>query len=189
MLLDAPAPAAPAPLGAPSNATGIEWIPAIGVDGAAFPIEKMAAHRSGQLHQAVSVFVFDGANLLLQRRAAGKYHCGGLWANTCCSHPHWGEAPAAAAHRRLREELGVSLAVRPTGVLEYRAAVTAGLIEHERVHIFRADGAPALALNPIEVDAVAWAPVAQIMADAHARPHAYTPWFRIYLARWDELGL
>src|SRR3954468_11389591 len=68
--------------------------------------EKMAAHRSGALHRAFSVFVFDGdGRVLLQRRARGKYHSGGLWSNTCCGHPLPGEDVAAGGRRRLREEM------------------------------------------------------------------------------------
>ena len=76
-------------------------IPAIAADESLYPIEKIEAHRLGVLHQAVSIFVFCGADLLVQRRAAGKYHCGGLWANSCCSHPHWGETLQDCAERRL----------------------------------------------------------------------------------------
>ena len=66
-------------------------IPAIAEDGTLYPVEKMAAHRAGQQHLAISVFVFSQNRLLLQQRAASKYHCPGKWANTCCTHPHWGE--------------------------------------------------------------------------------------------------
>lgn len=165
-------------------------IPGIDRDGALYPIEKMAAHRAGALHLAVSVFVFDGPRLLIQQRAAGKYHCPGLWANSCCSHPHWGEAPAVGARRRLAEELGLDLAVTPGGVLTYRADVGDGLTEHERVHMFRAESAGAQARpNPAEVMDVRWATPADLAREAAAEPARFAPWFRIYLRRWDELGL
>ena len=45
--------------------------------------------------------------LLLQRRAFKKYHSGGLWTNTCCSHPRPGENVSEAAVRRLEEEMGL----------------------------------------------------------------------------------
>ena len=99
----------------------------------------MQAHRSGQLHLAVSVFLFCGDEMLIQRRAIGKYHCGGLWANSCCTHPHWGETLAAAARRRMWEELGVWLRLSAGATLTYRARVGKGLIEHERVQLFRAE--------------------------------------------------
>ncbi|MFN3614407.1 MAG: isopentenyl-diphosphate Delta-isomerase [Rubrimonas sp.] len=163
-------------------------IPAIDAEGRFTPVEKMDAHRRGVLHQAISVFVTDGDRLLIQRRAAAKYHCGGLWANTVCSHPHFGEDPAAAAARRLREELGVEgLPLTATGVFDYRADVGGGLTEHERVHMFRADadaGALVLHPDPAEVDATRWISRAGLLAELAAHPAAFTPWFRIYLARW-----
>lgn len=167
-------------------------IPGIGPAGALYPIGKMAAHRAGAFHLAVSVFVFDGDDLLIQQRAAGKYHCALQWANTCCSHPHWGEPPAAAAARRLREELGLSVPLTPADIVDYRAEVTDGLIEHERVHVFRAEvqrAALRLAPDPAEVAATRWADRRALQAEAHAAPERFAPWFRIYLDRWEELGL
>jgi isopentenyl-diphosphate delta-isomerase len=167
-------------------------IPAIAEDGSLHPVDKMDAHRLGILHQAISVFVFSGDELLIQRRAAGKYHCAGQWANSCCTHPHWGEDGQAAANRRLHEELGFSLPLRPTRRLTYAAPVTDGLFEHEQVEVFRGDivrGAIPFRLNPDEVAAVGWATPTALQRDLQRRPQDFTPWFRIYLARWDELGL
>ena len=93
-------------------------IPAIAADGSLFPIGKLEAHRLGQKHLAVSVFVFAGEQLLIQRRADGKYHCGGQWANTCCTHPHWGESPADCARRRLMRRGGPR--ARPPGLRHRR---------------------------------------------------------------------
>jgi isopentenyl-diphosphate Delta-isomerase len=166
-------------------------IPAIAGDGALYPIDTMEAHRKGALHLAVSVFVMSGDALLIQRRALTKYHCGGMWANTCCSHPHWGEAPADSAHRRLREELGVGLALSARNVIDYKAEVTNGLWEHERVHVFRGDGAidMPLVLDPAEVLETRWATLDELRRDVRRHPQVHAPWFRIYLERWDELGL
>lgn len=167
-------------------------IQAIGADGHHFPIDKLAAHQAGQLHVAISVFVFDAAGrLLLQQRAAGKYHCASQWANSCCSHPAWGERPAAGAHRRLLEELGVHARLTPVGVYEYRADVTNDLIEHERVHLFVGRVANTLRIvpNPDEVAAVRWAHVADVQREARATPDVFTPWFRLYLQHWRALGL
>ena len=99
--------------------------------------EKLAVHRSGALHRAFSVFAFnDAGELLLQRRALGKYHSGGLWTNTACGHPRPGEATVDAARRRLREEMGIECGeLRPAGVYRYRAEI-ADLIENELDHLF-----------------------------------------------------
>ena len=63
------------------------------VDGDLVPLDKLDVHRRGLRHPAVSVFLLDGDRFLIQRRALGKYHTPGLWANACCTHPLWGEAP------------------------------------------------------------------------------------------------
>ena len=169
-----------------------QLIPAIAADGSFYPIEKMDAHRRAVQHLAVSVFVFSDDELLLQRRAESKYHCGGLWANTCCTHPYWNESEAASAERRLREEMGLSLDLKAGAVIEYSAAVSDGLWENERVQIFhaRVDRRKTVPiLNPEEVSHARWASVSSIRADMVRDPGAYAPWFRIYMARWSELGL
>lgn len=154
--------------------------------GALAPVEKLEAHRRGLRHKAVSVFVLHGDEVLIQRRALGKYHTPGLWANTCCTHPRWGEAPDACARRRLAEELGVEgLALKPRGQVEYRADVGGGLIEHEVVDVFVTEVARRVAVrpNPDEVMAVDWAPREALRARIRKNPAAYTPWLRIYLER------
>ena len=168
-------------------------IPAIGRDGAMFPIDKLDAHRTGQKHLAVSVFVFSGDRLLIQQRAAGKYHCAGQWANTCCTHPHWGETPERCAMRRLREELGIELPLTERAVVEYRADVTDGLVEHERVHIFEGELVGSLPLpatfDSDEVQALRWISLDALRDEAVRQPDRISPWLRVYLARWDDLLL
>jgi len=167
-------------------------IPAISADGRLYKIEKLAAHQQGVLHPAISVFVFDGERLLIQRRAAGKYHCAGLWANTCCSHPHWGESMEDAAARRMIEELGCSAPLAAIGETEYRADVGDGLIEHERVSLFRGKARAdtiQMRLNPEEVAQTRWVTIPDLKAQVGARPEHFAPWLRIYLDRWNTLGL
>ena len=154
------------------------------VDGELKPVEKLEVHRKGLRHKAVSVFVLDGENVLLQRRALTKYHTPGLWANTCCTHPEWGEAPAACAVRRLREELGIEHlypAFRDT--VEYRADVGNGLIEHEVVDIFTAIAERKMKVspNPEEVAQVEWVGFYDLTAEVARRPERFVPWLRIYL--------
>src|SRR3954466_133771 len=115
--------------------------------------EKMDVHPRGVLHRAFSVFVFDGeGRLLMQRRAAGKYHSPGLWSNTACGHPRPGEPTDAAARRRLSDELGVTCGeLRPAGVLRYRTEL-GELVENEVDHLLvtRVDDAPRP--DPAEVE-------------------------------------
>jgi isopentenyl-diphosphate delta-isomerase len=175
----------------PKDAAMPDYIPAWTEDGRYAQVEKLDAHRRGLRHPAVSVFVLDGAGAtLLQRRAAGKYHCAGLWANACCTHPFWDEDPAIAANRRMGEELGASLPLRHAGQIEYRADVGGGMTEHEVVEMFVAVADPAtlvLAPDPAEVSQTRWAPIDALCADARANPHDYAPWLRIYLA--EHCGL
>lgn len=160
------------------------------VDGVLTPVEKLAAHRMGLRHKAVSVFVMDGPRVLLQKRAAGKYHTPGLWTNTCCTHPAWDEPPAACAVRRLGEELGITgLSLGHRGQVEYRAEVGGGLVEHEVVEIFTADTDATLSFepNPDEVEEVRWCAIGTLRDEIAARPGDFTPWLRIYLAQHSEM--
>jgi isopentenyl-diphosphate delta-isomerase len=147
-------------------------------------VEKLAVHQRGLRHKAISVFVMDGDRVLIQQRAAAKYHTPGLWANTCCTHPAWEERDPDCAQRRLSQELGITgLALRHVGQVAYRADVGGGLTEDEVVQVFTAQAGPdlALALNPDEVQATRWAALADLRAEIAAEPARFTPWLRIYL--------
>lgn len=161
-----------------------EMIPAW-VDGLLTQVEKLEVHRRGLRHKAVSVFVMRGREVLLQRRALAKYHTPGLWANTCCTHPGWGEDPLQCAARRLREELGITgLALQRSGGIEYRADVGAGLIEHEVVDVFSAPAPASLTIRPDpgEVMEARWVNLDTLAAEVATTPERFTPWLRIYLA-------
>ncbi len=161
--------------------------PVILVDAHDQPIglaEKMAAHESGALHRAVSVFAFDASDaLLVQRRANGKYHSGGLWSNSACTHPRVGESPAEAAARCLREELGLeSEMLAPAGWFIYRAQVSPSLVEHELDHVFvaRVNASP----EPNAEEVAEWraVPIAQVEAELADAPERFTAWFALALA-------
>lgn len=165
-----------------------DLIPAF-VDGVLTPVEKLDVHRRGLRHLAVSVFVLRGTEVLLQRRAAGKYHTPGLWTNTCCTHPDWGERPVDCATRRLREELGITgLRPRLQDKVEYRADVGNGLIEHELVDILLADAPARLTVvpNPEEVSAVRWIDLHELDEELRRSPERFTPWMRIYMSEHRE---
>ncbi len=161
------------------------------VNGILTPVDKLEAHVKGLRHKAVSVFVMDGTNVLIQQRALSKYHTPGLWANTCCTHPHWDEDAGTCAVRRLKDELGIT-GLYPVyrDQLEYRANVGDGLIEHEVVDLFVAPASERtleLDLNPDEVMATRWVDIYELAAEVARHPDKYTPWLQIYLA--DHLDL
>jgi isopentenyl-diphosphate Delta-isomerase len=143
-------------------------------------IEKLEAHRRGLLHRAISVLVFNSkGELLLQQRALGKYHSAGLWANTCCSHPAAGEATAAAAARRLMQEMGLRCPLTERFSFVYKADVGNGLTEYEYDHVFTGvtDDIPQPA--PDEVAAWKYMSLTAIEQDMKAFPGHYAYWFRI----------
>jgi len=160
-------------------------IPAF-VDGELVAVEKLEAHQRGLRHKAISVFVTCGDAVLIQRRALGKYHTPGLWANTCCTHPAWEETSLDCAQRRLNEELGITgLDLEYRDRVEYRADVGDGLIEHELVDIFlaRVDHHIPMQPNPDEVMAVDWVAKDELIRRVRQVPARFTPWLRIYLDR------
>jgi isopentenyl-diphosphate delta-isomerase len=164
--------------------TNPDLIPAW-LDGALTPVEKLTVHLEGLRHMAVSVFLMDADKVLIQRRALAKYHTPGLWANSCCTHPHWGESSEDCAARRMREELGVvGLDPIPIGQVEYRSDVGGGMTEHEVVEIFIARALPTLTLSPdpAEVMDTRWVELDTLAREVDDDPSRFTPWLRIYLA-------
>ncbi|MGF1474560.1 MAG: isopentenyl-diphosphate Delta-isomerase [Geminicoccaceae bacterium] len=148
---------------------------------------KLEAHRNGALHRAFSVLICDRqGQWLLQRRAPGKYHSAGLWANACCGHPRPGEATEAAALRRLEEELGFRCELKFVTKLIYRSKLDHDLIEHELVSLFvgRHDGS--VEPDPEEADAIAWVEPLALAADLDSNPETYSVWLRRYV---EELGV
>lgn len=118
--------------------------------------EKIAAHRDNRLHRAFSVFIRRGDEMLLQRRALGKYHSGGLWANACCGHPRPGEALRLAAMRRLGEEMGFSCPLIWRASTRYQCALDGGMSENELVHLFFGDYDGPVEPDPAEVMEWRW---------------------------------
>ncbi|WP_281222908.1 isopentenyl-diphosphate Delta-isomerase [Photobacterium sanguinicancri] len=146
--------------------------------------EKMQAHYDGQLHLAFSVLLYrdgeQGREYLLHQRAMGKYHSGGLWTNTCCSHPRQNEPFIDAGLRRLREEMGVvgSIPLQDVATFLYRAELDNGLVEHELDHVLIAKcGQIQLAPSEDEVMAYRWWPESDVIAALDNTPSIFTAWF------------
>lgn len=148
-------------------------------------MEKLAAHQSGALHRAFSVFVINDRNeMLIQQRAPGKYHSGGLWSNTCCSHPLPGESTLGGAHRRLKEELGFDCELRQMFHLRYKSDVGNNLIENEYDYIYLGIYQGNVVPNPEEVQDYKFVPVTELEHWMSENPEAFTQWFKIAMPRF-----
>lgn len=147
--------------------------------------EKLECHRQGLLHRAFSLFLVDAqGRMLLQRRAPGKYHSGGLWANTCCSHPSEGEDVREAAVRRVSEELGVAgldpSELRELGSFVYRHDFRpegGSVIEFEYDHVLLGRWEGEYTPDPSEVSEVAWVSREELARSLAREPERYTAWF------------
>ena len=141
---------------------------------------KMEAHIKGELHRAFSIFIFnEKKEMLLQQRAAEKYHSGDLWTNACCSHPRPNEENLGAANRRLQEELGFSTPLQKIFDFTYKASFDNGLIEHEFDHVFMGTYNGEIVPNPDEVKDYAYLSMDEIEASIMQMPEKYTAWFCI----------
>lgn len=141
---------------------------------------KMEAHEKGLLHRAFSVFIFNSKQeVLLQQRAACKYHSPNLWTNTCCSHPRAGETNQQAGERRLQEEMGLQVPLREVFSFIYKAPFDNGLTEHEYDHVLIGYSEAQPQINPEEVASWKWLSLEAIKEDILQAPERYTAWFKI----------
>lgn len=147
-------------------------------------MEKLEAHQKGLLHRAFSVFIFnDKDELLLQQRAFSKYHSGGLWTNSCCSHPRPNETIKDAANRRLFEEMGMSCDLKIKTNFIYKTPFENGLTEHELDYVLIGNTNQNPIINKEEVENYKWISIADIKKDIISNPHQYTSWFKIALEK------
>lgn len=148
-------------------------------------MEKMQAHVFGNLHRAMSVFIFNSkGEMLLQQRAATKYHSAGLWTNACCGHPRDGETAFQAARRRLYEEMGLSCSLKPAFTFMYKAQMPNDLTEYEYDHVFfgTTDAQPRPDLN--EVGNWRYISIADLTNELKTNPSHFTEWFKICMAEY-----
>ena len=140
--------------------------------------EKADVHQRGLLHRAFSLFLFSGDRLLIQRRAAGKYHSATLWANTCCSHPRASEMLPEAVVRRLEQECGITgVPVREAGSFVYRASFPDGMTEYEYDHVFIGEYDGPFNPDPEEIAEMQYVPLAVLKQDMLDHPGRYAVWF------------
>ena len=141
---------------------------------------KMEAHEKAVLHRAFSVFIFnEKGELLLQQRAASKYHSPLLWTNTCCSHQRDGETNLEAGKRRLFEEMGFNTDLKELFSFVYKAPFDNGLTEHELDHVMVGYYENEPKINKHEVEAYRWMTLKDVKTDIEKNPHIYTAWFKI----------
>ncbi len=150
-------------------------------------MDKMQAHENGLLHRAFSVFLFnEKGELLLQRRAAEKYHSPNQWTNAVCSHPRANESYIDAAHRRLQEELGITTDLIPKFSFIYKARVGGDLWEHELDHVFTGNYSGEFALNPEEVSEIRYISMESLAEEMRNNPENFTEWFKIILQEYQH---
>ena len=150
-------------------------------------MEKMEAHENGILHRAFSVFLFnDKGEMLLQKRASGKYHSPNQWTNAVCSHPKIDETYLEGAQRRLNEELGITANLTEKFSFIYKADVGQNLWEHELDHVFTGNYEGNFALNEQEVSEVRYISMQQLDEEMNANPEKFTEWFKIILKEYKD---
>lgn len=151
------------------------------------PIEKMEAHYKGVLHRAFSILVFNSDNqLLLHKRSLKKYHSPGLWTNTCCSHPRFGEDLQNATYRRLQEEMGFTCELKEIFSFVYKVKLEDNLFEHEYDHVFLGLYNGEVIPDEEEVDDYKWVDINELKSDITDNPQLYTYWFKILFSRAES---
>ncbi len=152
-------------------------------------MEKIEAHEKALLHRAFSVFIFnDKKELMLQQRAADKYHSPLLWTNTCCSHQRDGETNLEAGKRRLQEEMGFVCELKEVFSFIYKAPFDNGLTEHELDHVMIGYFNDKPIINKEEVESYKWMTLDDVKNDITNHPEIYTEWFKIiFKESYDKL--
>ncbi|UKB85513.1 isopentenyl-diphosphate Delta-isomerase [Chryseobacterium sp. MEBOG06] len=150
-------------------------------------MEKQQAHINGLLHRAFSVFLFNSkGEMLLQKRASGKYHSPNQWTNAVCSHPRESETYLEGATRRLKEELGIEAELSEKFNFIYKADVGGGLWEHELDHVFVGNHESDFDLNREEVEGVRFISFENLDKEIKEHPENFTEWFKIILEEYKH---
>ena len=147
--------------------------------------DKLDTHVRNQLHRAFSVFIVHDGKMLIQKRALGKYHSGGLWANACCSHPRWGETLADAVQKRLEEELGIPQgSCFPEELFSFNYfSQYEGLSEYEIDHVFLVDYDGPINVDPDEIMDTRWVDLTELQKEMESAPQKFSTWFLIATPR------
>lgn len=156
--------------------------------------EKLLCHEKGLLHRAFSVFIYNENNktFLIQKRATGKYHSGGVWSNSCCSHQRKGETMEDALSRCVKDELSLCSKfsqkettpekdfIRCLGKFKYFAQFKNNA-EHEidNVFLYAIPQEKIALIKKVEgeVEELRWLTTEEINAELSAKPQSYSAWF------------
>jgi isopentenyl-diphosphate delta-isomerase len=148
---------------------------------------KLEAHQKNQLHRAFSVFIWNSKNeMLLQKRASGKYHSPNLWTNACCSHPRQNESTIDAAHRRLQEEIGITTKLTHSFQFIYQVAFENNLFENELDHVFIGKYNATPVLNLDEVSEYRWVRMEDLQKEIEQAPSTFTYWFKYIIDNYPS---
>jgi len=147
--------------------------------------EKLETHERNILHRAFSVFLYHDGKILIQQREKNKYHSGGLWANSCCSHPRKGETLLEAAYRRVKEELGLQ-----DGAYELKEIDSfiyfqsyGSLSEYEFDHVIVGEYGGTVTPNPEEIQDLRWIMYEDLEKELLEHPEQFSAWFLIAAPR------
>lgn len=150
-------------------------------------MEKIEAHRKSVLHRAFSIFIFNGkGELLLQQRAINKYHSGGLWTNTCCSHPQPGEDIFESAQRRLQEEMGFTVPLEKIFDFTYKADFDNGMTEHEFDHVFAGEYEGPIEYSKEEVMDYCYKSLEDVRNSLQEHPQKFTQWLLLAFPKIEQ---
>lgn len=144
--------------------------------------EKMTAHKTGKLHRAFSVIIYNSKQeMLLQQRSETKYHSGGLWSNACCSHPYADRSDESQIHNRLIEEMGFDCTLKWCFSFVYKHVFPNNLIEFEYDHVYAGLYDGPVHINASEIESYKWIDIDSLLYDIKYNSQKYTIWFRIII--------
>jgi isopentenyl-diphosphate delta-isomerase len=152
--------------------------------------DKIKAHKEGKEHYALSVLIFNSAgDLLLQKRADDKYHSGGLWTNTCCTHPLTADIMSVKkiAQNRLQYEMGIECKELKHLLSFHYIAECNCMIENECDFVFVGYSDRNPVINPAEASDFKWDNLNHIDDDRMKYPYKYTKWFHVLMERYKAL--
>ena len=152
--------------------------------------DKLIAHQKGLKHRAISVLIFNSkGEWLLQKRALNKYHSGGLWTNTCCSHPYPEESTQTSAERRLMEEMGMVEELNYLFEFSYCIKLDNELTENELDHVFIGTSENLPKLNIAEACDYRYITTETLEEEINDTPEHFTEWFKIIFGKVKTFNL